>query len=617
MKLFNIACNNLKYNIKSYFLFILALTFSVGIYYNFVSLKYNPEILKMKDESMYILEGSKFTLAVLIVFLAGFFWYSSSFLLRQRKKEIGIYILSGIRKFQIGTILVIEGLFIGFIAVALGIITGTVFEKLFVMILNKIAVLEMRVKFSFSFNAVIETFLTFLFIMLVNSLFEYFIISKSKLIDLLNDSKKQEKVPKFNAFIAIIGFIILGTGYYFSILTAADFGRYSLMTVVLTIIGTYLVCGSFIPMIMKYLMKRKKILYNGSNVVAMANIFFRIKKNYRIYATLAILIAVTTTTFATVYSLKYFIDTGLEYKIPYTFGYITNKSKDINAIKDEIGKSDQKIIKNDNVRLVSTNKIGKHPTKSCIISYSEFRRFKKDSEVAKSTIEPKQNEIYVINEISMGVEKKSKLKVFGKDYGIRGDLKIPFLGEIMGYVVVMNDEEYKRVTVNMKEEQFNGILLDKPMNLGSLPEKVAARIDDISILFSFIEMYYAKLKLFGIIFFLGAFISLSFVVATGSLIYFRTLSEAWVDKKKYQILLKIGMTEKEVHNAILKQVGIAFIIPLALGVLHCCFAIGTLSNMLRYDLVYPTLISILIYVVIYGICYGSSVNKFESIIFSK
>ncbi|MGF7059904.1 hypothetical protein [Brassicibacter mesophilus] len=100
-------------------------------------------------------------------------------------------------------------------------------------------------------------------------------------------------------------------------------------------------------------------------------------------------------------------------------------------------------------------------------------------------------------------------------------------------------------------------------------------------LFAHIRAFYSTYQPIAIIFFLGAIMSLVYVIATGSIIYFKMLSEAFMDKTKYEVLTKLGMNKKEISKAVSKHVDISFILPLIVGAFHSCFAIAVLSTFLN------------------------------------
>src|SRR5690554_6688827 len=153
MTLFSLARKNVAGNYRNYLIYFVSMIFSVVIYYTFVSLQYNPDILaSMESPSMKNFVSDVFFQAsiMLILFVAVFIWYSNSFFTRQRKKEVGLYSLLGMRKKTIGSMLFYENLIMSIVAIAIGIVVGTLLSKVFAMILVKLLDSTVQVSFQIS-----------------------------------------------------------------------------------------------------------------------------------------------------------------------------------------------------------------------------------------------------------------------------------------------------------------------------------------------------------------------------------------------------------------------------------------------------------------------------------
>lgn len=123
--------------------------------------------------------------------------------------------------------------------------------------------------------------------------------------------------------------------------------------------------------------------------------------------------------------------------------------------------------------------------------------------------------------------------------------------------------------------------------------------------------------LVGIVYFLGAFLFLVFVFATGSIIYFKILTESFRDRAKFEILKKIGTTEQEIHQSVSKQVGLFFALPLVAGIIHSLVAISVLSDLMNYSLIRPVIISIVVFIIAYGLFYIFTRRKFVDVVVMK
>lgn len=245
----------------------------------------------------------------MIMFLIFFIVYSSNFFLNQRKKEIGVYAFMGIDNYKIALIFASEGLLLGMLSLVIGLIVGILFSKLFMMILAKVALLDMTIKFFISKKAIVGTIIAYSIILTITFLKGYFDIVRTNLIDLLNSLKKEEELPKVNYFKGIASIIIIGVAYFIAInYEKLGFDTTFLVTVLLIVWGTYWLFGSFFSMVIRHYINKKSYLYKGINIISVSNIAFRIKDNYRTLAAVAVLITTCITCFGTVSSLKYYVE---------------------------------------------------------------------------------------------------------------------------------------------------------------------------------------------------------------------------------------------------------------------------------------------------------------------
>lgn len=304
MSILSIAFNNFKNNIKTYTMFFISMIFSVIILSNFFILM-NGEAIQVLGEAnaSYTKMMLQAVSVILAVFMFFFIWYTSNVFLRNRKKEIGLFTFMGVDLKTIGKIYFSEMMLIGLSASVIGIGVGVLFSKFFQMIVFAVAGFNVDVKFTVTANSLVSTFLIFMFIFLLMSIKGFVNIARSKVIDLLNDSKKSEKMPKITVFTYIIAIVSIGFityGYYLVFSSKIN----ALKTLVLVCIGTYGLFYAAIPVVLNFLINNKKILYKGENVITINSLAYRIKKNYTTYATIGILTACTVTVLGTAVSMR-------------------------------------------------------------------------------------------------------------------------------------------------------------------------------------------------------------------------------------------------------------------------------------------------------------------------
>ncbi|MDT3959815.1 FtsX-like permease family protein, partial [Staphylococcus kloosii] len=214
MTLFRIAIKNIKENFNSYLIYFISMIFSMIIYYTFVSLQYNEKIkenIKLSDTMDFMFMG---TSIILILFVSIFIIYSNTFFIRRRKKEVGIYSILGLRKKTIARMLFYENILMGIISLIIGIFLGTLLSKFFSLILMKLMGTSISIDFSISYEAIVQTTIVFIIIILFTSIQCYKVIYRFKLIELLYAEKKGEEIPRVSLLSAIIGFSLLIVSYY-------------------------------------------------------------------------------------------------------------------------------------------------------------------------------------------------------------------------------------------------------------------------------------------------------------------------------------------------------------------------------------------------------------------
>ena len=304
MSVLSIAFSNFKNNIKTYTMFFISMIFSVIILSNILILL-DGEAIKLLGEAniMYTEMILRLITVILVIFMIFFIWYTSNIFLKNRKKEIGLFTFMGVDLKTIGKIYFSEMMLICISASIIGICVGILFSKFFQMIVFALAGFKVDVKLDITANAVINTFLIFTGIFLLMSIKGFINIARSKVIELINNSKRVEKMPKVNAFIYIIAVLSLGCilyGYYLVIISQIN----AFKTLILVSIGTYGLFYAVIPVALNFIINNKNILYKGENIITINSLAYRIKKNYTTYATIGILTACTVTVLGTSVSMR-------------------------------------------------------------------------------------------------------------------------------------------------------------------------------------------------------------------------------------------------------------------------------------------------------------------------
>ncbi|AJS58772.1 FtsX-like permease family protein [Paenibacillus sp. IHBB 10380] len=635
MTLFSIARKTIRQNFSNYFLYFASMIFSIVIYFVFVSLKYDQTIQATSDTSPKINSVFSGAAVVLIIFVAVFIWYSNSFFTRKRKKEVGLYSLLGVRKKQIGRMLFYENFIMGCLALIVGILLGSVLSKFFVVILMKIMGYDAIANFTISLEAIMNTIIVFTIITLITSFQGYRLIYRFKLIELFHADKEGDQEPKTSFIIALLSIILIGIGYWLALQNALDseiwrtmgFMVTPLVILITVILGTYLLFSSLTVYLLKVSRKNKKKYWNGINLIGTSQLLFRIKGNARTLTIIAVLSATTLTAVGTAYSLYYNNRSNVEMADPSSIMFIAGDNNVANKVNDMISNSKNhdmiyhEAISTLQIEADVTNLDSKFYIDEMIYTVVSNRDFNKIAKVQgrNDVLSLKANEAavldaaytkgmspeYVGSTISVKVNDRDENITFKnlKKYNILNHYTA-------GTAIVVSDELFSGLEKEIKRENMDLYKITNEDDAEQLTKDIRAIMPDKARLSSFYADYAAGLESTGLMIFMGGFLGLVFLTATGSIIYFKQLTEANSDKERYEILHKIGVNKKEVRLAIAKQMLFIFGLPLLAGIAHCAVALTALSRLLQISLVIPVMICMGVYTCIYIVYYFVTVNAY-------
>ena len=344
--LFNLAKKNISKNFNNYFMYFMSVVFNVVIYFTFESMVYNKQVSSFVEGDTRAVMVFRFASCIIAIFSAVFIGYSTSFFIKKRKKEIGMYSLLGLKKREIGSMLFYETILMGVLALFTGIFIGALLCKLFIMALIKVVGITMQIQFSLSINAVVNTFVVFGILFLVVSISAYTVIYRFKLIELFKAEKVGEKEPKASITMAVLSIIILGIGYVLALKVhdSATFTRNLPITIACCIIGSFMFFKGFLIFLIKSLKNKKYLYYKGENMISLSHLLYRIKANGRNLAVISLLNAAALTSIGLGYSLQYRFADIRATSFPFSVSYISN-SKQLDEKVEDTFKSFKKKIR--------------------------------------------------------------------------------------------------------------------------------------------------------------------------------------------------------------------------------------------------------------------------------
>ncbi|MBC6310545.1 FtsX-like permease family protein [Listeria sp. FSL L7-1582] len=656
MTLFNIAFTNMRKNFGQFSMYLGSLILSVLIYFTFVSLAYTKSIGVIFDKWQIGGQGVFMAAAiVLILFVAFFVFYSSNYFTRSRKRELGLYSLLGLRKAQIGRIIFYENLMMHVVAVVSGIVIGVFFSKFFSMLLFRIMDLSIDSGFTFSVSAILSTMLVFGIILIVTTANGYWIVYRHSMVELFKADVREKNPAKGSLTLSIVGVLLIGFGYFLatrpiedSIFWTENFFFASMLFVLFgVILGTWLVLRFLFPYIVYKLFLRKSFFYSGTNILTLTWLRYRMKKTAGTLTMIAVLSATTLTIIGTLSSFYTNIISFAESSNPNSYQTAWSTETEREEILEAIRESkSHTLVYHEAVDVFKGEVIDKvdesipyrdqRMSQFSVMGLSDYNRLAtkldNDSKRIKYLADGKAIFLSPVG----GFENKQRADLWMKDpymvtfknNPVKYSLEIKavynhevFNTDMVSSTLVVNDRIYREISQKTMPKHIDIFQVTNEDRAEVLDHRIQKIIGGNPYMYnlsmsSFYSNYHMMSTLIGVILYIGMFIGIVFFAATGSIIYFKQITEAVDEKPRFEVLQKLGMSQKEVRSVIAKQVLPVFLIPLILGICHSVAALIGLSVNLLYSVGAPVMISTTIYTVFFIVYYFVCVNTYTKMVAS-
>ena len=622
MNLFKLSFMNLKQNIKNYGMYVFSMIFSILVFYNFRTLSHSEQFNELQDIKV-VSVISAMCAMVLFLFFIYFISYSSKFFIEQRKKEFGIYTFMGVENKKIALLFAGEGLLIGIIALIGGIFGGILTNKLFLMALVKISNLNKVMKFEISYSAIIDTSCIFIAILIAVFIKEYIILLKTDITKLINATHiYQSDNSKNKTLQGLLGLIIILLAYVLIIY----YKKFNIMfavaimaTVIMVILGTVLLFKGFFTFIVGKLIDNKSFLYKNTNILSYNNIIFRIRDNNKVLAQITILITCCLTALTVSLATRTIFTDSKKDDYPYSIMYEGNLNDKV--VEKALIQSKEKIDFKLDTKIIPLKTKLAYINEADLISYSQVKKILNyrnlDNENKFLETDLKNNEAILLIP-------KSMINAFNFNVNINlGNEKIKIIDSysmnLFGRMrndqgtIIVNDNTYNTLKKQLKEKEINisSITLKNFDNSKEISKYIKENsklqvysvdnFDDSS--YSFINAIY----------FIGMFLALVFIVSVGSIMYFKCISDASKDKERFDTLRKIGTSEEYINKSIYKQIGIFFLFPAIVSIIHSAVASYAVTNLFNQDWKMTMLIITILFIVIYTIYYLITARKYISL----
>lgn len=655
---FKLAFKNIKKSYKNYVIYFLTLIFGICIFYTFNSIESQSvmmELNEQKQSAFMMAEQLIGYFSVFIAFVLGFLIvYANNYLIKRRKKEFGIYMTLGMENGSLSKMIFLETLFIGAISLGIGVVLGIMLSQALSVLTAYMFQVDLT-KFQFVFSPLgfKRTVLCFSIIYLVVLIFNFISVRKIKLIDLLTASKRNEKPTIKNLWISVILFLvsvgILGIAYYKVIHDGIAFASFNALglPILLGCIGTFIFFYSLTGFFLKVIQGNKKFYLRDLNMFVMKQISSKINTTFVSLSFICLMLFLAICTFSGGLGINRAINADLNDLTKFDVTFWSNSGENIEKLLKEKNIDISNIAKEDSNMIMYDSKI----------KYSNF--LSKEGMTAMKNYFPvaNDNDILVIGENGYN----NTLKLLGKEPVNLKENQYLAVGNIdemkkwvneslengnmdqMKKLVNKSSEEGKKINISGKtlepankkyeninlynftmkgdilifvvkdslleglkpvSSRFNMMLKDNSNTKEELENVRDQLVESQVYSITKKEIYDNAAGLGATMAYLGIYLGLIFIITSAVVLAIQQLTESTDNVERYRLLKEIGVDQKMINKAIFTQVGVYFMLPLSLAIVHSIVGLkisSTIVGVFGNASIMPNIIiTAIIFVIIYG-----------------
>lgn len=654
----HLALTNILRNGQFYLPYFLTCSATVAMFYILCFLAYNDMIDTMPGagDVRYIMYLGCIVVGLFSVIIIS---YTNSFIMKRRHRELGLYNILGMEKQHIARLLCCESVILGTGSILCGLALGILLSKLILLLLFKLVHFTVKMGFNVSGKGILATALLFAAIFVVILLKNLFHLSLSKPVELLHSTAAGEREPKTKWLIAILGILTLGSGYVIANVVKSPLDALLLffVAVILVIIGTYCLFTAGSIAILKRLRANKRFYYQANHFTAVSGLLYRMKQNAVGLASICILSTMVLVTVSTTVCLYFGSNQVLETQYPTDISV----SVDLPAVTSKTAQAEtlkkvEAAVKQSSCEITSLNtyidftfaarlkdnELLLNPeadNTDLDLHYLQILTAAEYNHMTENNITLAEDQVLCY---SLGTELPEQFRLGNRDFTIAQRLpESPFNANSdtaalmndfsMQYVVVANDQVRNAVFQIQKKaygEDASTMCYSMDFDLSGNDK---AKLDCYQQIMDLglsgrsrqdaATFFYAT---YGGFLFLGLFLGLLFLMATVLIIYYKQISEGYEDQRRFEIMQKVGMTEKEVRRSIRSQILLVFFLPLIVAGIHILAAFNLIRRLLiLFSLTNVTLFALctagtfLIFGIIYALVYWRTARTYYKIVQAK
>ena len=651
--------------------YFLALLGNVAAFYIMTAMV-TDEGMSQLHGAMYVQSFCFMGMFIAAVFSAVFLLYVNGFLMKQRKKALGLYNILGMGKSHIAAVLFFETLFVGGAGIVCGLLTGLLFHKLVTLALYKLLRFAVPFGFAISWDAMARTAILFGVLIGLTLLSNLNKVRVSKPIELLYGGQVGEREPRTKWFMTLLGVLTLGAGYYIALRTTNGMEAiaFYFVAVFLVIIGTYCLFTAVSIFVLKALRANKRFYYKTSHFIGVSGMLYRMKQNAVGLANICILSTMVMVMVSGTLSLYLGTQDIVNRQAPSDLTVLVRYDPDEaepfdpaamlrfqeGFIQDQGYSVSEDLIYSSFTFTVGRLPDGSYTTENDLVTLG----------TAITTIQVLTQDAYAAatgvslgleaGEVAFGGEEDVLTIHWGTLEGAgsfgRSDLTVAqHLEESLSADAAVSDTSTLVVAdtaalMELYENQKEAYGEDSSWMEWQASFSVDATDEELRAVQQAYNQYVRDDAVFagtgkwwscgwtlrcdveadayglaGGFLFLGIFLGTIFLMATVLIIYYKQISEGYEDKARFEIMQKVGLSREEVRASIRSQVLMVFFLPIAVAAIHILFDFNMVEKLLTLFQVYNTTLTalctlgtVLVFFLVYGAVYLLTARTYYKIV---
>lgn len=662
-----LAISNMKKNRQFTVPYLLTGIFLVMMFYIIGALAGNPDLVEATGSAS-MLRVMNMAFSIVGIFSVIMLFYADSFLMKRRKKELGMYNILGMEKKHIGRMLFWETVYAWLIAIIVGFVCGMLFSKLVFMVAEHALNMKTGLDFYVSLEKLVVTIILFGLIYLVSYVFHLVQLKVNRPVELLKGGSVGEREPKSKWVIAAAGIACLAIGYYLALTIESPLTALSrfFVAVLFVIAGTYLTFTASTIVLLKMLRKSKSFYYKTKHFTAVSGLIYRMKQNAVGLSSICILATSVLVLVSTTFSLYKGVESGVEKQM------LRNAMVEITGSKNLLDSLSAEEIYGmaENAGYETENRIEFYYGQMILLKDGDD--FRADAGALTMENFKLAANVYLISEQDYELlsgkavkleenhalaycsegEQLKQIQMLDQDWTIDGEMDIsgvPGIGDIItSYAFVVPDQEtiweISNMAASMYGEEYGDYAGELTHSIHfDVEGSEQTQTDCVNELWNGMSdslesvretySYYVggraaeladNYQFYGAFFFIGVFLAIVFMMGTVLIIYYKQLSEGFEDRERFRIMQNVGMSHREVRQSIRSQILIVFFLPLVTAAVHIAVAFPMITKLLMcFNMTDTslfgicTVVTLLAFAVIYAIVYSLTAKVYYRIVTVK